>query len=103
MWKLLKQLLVSNDEKVVIMEDGTPRYVVLSVAEYLRLRSAQSAKEGPQHREESFESVGNQPPPTPFTKEVQSVYNEPPPFLEPESPARDHEPPSEISLEDLPF
>jgi hypothetical protein len=90
MWKLLKQLLVSNDEKVVIMEDGTPRYVVLSVEEYLRLRSAQSAKERPQHREESFESVDNQPPPTPFTEEVQSAYN-------------DHEPPSEISLEDLPF
>ena len=37
MWDKLKKILKTSNEKAVIIEDGEPRYVVLSVDEYLRL------------------------------------------------------------------
>ena len=37
MWDKLKKILKTSNEKAVIIEDGEPRYVVLSVDEYMRL------------------------------------------------------------------
>ncbi|MEX2008498.1 MAG: hypothetical protein WD850_03345 [Candidatus Spechtbacterales bacterium] len=45
MWDSLKQLLRQSGEKAVIMEDGEPRYVVLTVSEYLRMRDGDDVPE----------------------------------------------------------
>lgn len=37
MWDKLKEILKASNEKAVIVEDGEPKYVVLSVDEYLKL------------------------------------------------------------------
>jgi len=39
MWESLKKILKTSNEKAVIIEDGQPRYVVLSVEEYLKLNN----------------------------------------------------------------
>lgn len=39
MWEKLKKLLKTTNDKAIIVEDGEPRYVILSVDEYSRLTS----------------------------------------------------------------
>lgn len=38
MWDELKHILRSTHDKAIIVEDGKPRYVVMSVEEYARLQ-----------------------------------------------------------------
>ena len=40
MWEKLKKLLKTTNDKAIIVEDGEPRYVILSVDEYSRLSGA---------------------------------------------------------------
>lgn len=42
MWDKLKEILKASNEKAVIVEDGEPKYVVLSVDEYLKLSQGKS-------------------------------------------------------------
>ncbi|MEX2145133.1 MAG: hypothetical protein WD712_02030 [Candidatus Spechtbacterales bacterium] len=37
MWDSIKKLLKTNKDKAVLMENGEPKYVILSVDEYLKL------------------------------------------------------------------
>ena len=39
MWESIKQLLKTDKDKAVLMENGRPKYVILSVEEYLKLNS----------------------------------------------------------------
>lgn len=38
MWEELKAILRDAHDKAVVVEDGKPRYIVLSIEEYTRLR-----------------------------------------------------------------
>jgi len=42
MWSSLKQLIKSNRDKCVVIEDGEPKYVILPFAEYQHLQSAKA-------------------------------------------------------------
>lgn len=53
MWDELKHILRSTHDKAIIVEDGKPRYVVMSVEEYSRL---QGQPEG-QGEERSYEEA----------------------------------------------
>lgn len=37
MWEKLKNILQTTKDKAIVIEDGEPRYVILSVDEYLRM------------------------------------------------------------------
>lgn len=37
MWETLKKILKTSNDKAIIIEDGQPRYVVLSIEEYTKL------------------------------------------------------------------
>ncbi|MDP4010328.1 MAG: hypothetical protein Q8P37_00500 [Candidatus Spechtbacteria bacterium] len=45
MWESIKQLLKTDKDKAVLMENGQPKYVILSVGEYLKLNSELSAQD----------------------------------------------------------
>ena len=40
MWETLKKILKTSNEKAIIIEDGEPKYVILSIDEYMRLNTA---------------------------------------------------------------
>lgn len=106
MWKVLKQLLVRDDEKVFILEDGKPRYVVLSVSEYLRLRSAQRRSGQPERMDDPLGPERSQPPeslPPSLIDDMNGPNGEISSAYETEEPLRSQESPPEISLEDLPL
>ncbi|MEX0870144.1 MAG: hypothetical protein WDZ39_01825 [Candidatus Spechtbacterales bacterium] len=43
MWDKLKKILDISNDRAVIVEDGEPRYVILSVDEYLKMLNKDSA------------------------------------------------------------
>lgn len=45
MWESIKKLLKTDKDKAILMEDGQPRYVVLSVKEYLKLVDESSSQD----------------------------------------------------------
>lgn len=59
MWEELKAILRDASDKAVVVEDGKPRYIVLSVEEYTRLRD--SAERGVEEANEALsEAVHDQ-------------------------------------------
>lgn len=57
MWEELKSILRDAHDKAVVVEDGKPRYVVLSVEEYARLRDG--AERGLQEANEALSEAVN--------------------------------------------
>ncbi len=45
MWEKLKQILKTENDKAVVVEDGEPKYVILSIEEYMKLVSDNSSGE----------------------------------------------------------
>jgi hypothetical protein len=45
MWESIKQLLKTDKDKAVLMENGKPKYVILSVEEYLKLNGETPAQD----------------------------------------------------------
>ena len=71
MWDQLKNIIRQTSDKAVIIEDGEPRFVVLTVQEYNRLRdilegatdnSVPSLQEHPQQSVENPEQTQNTEP-----------------------------------------
>ncbi|MDX1607651.1 MAG: hypothetical protein R3251_00360 [Candidatus Spechtbacterales bacterium] len=56
MWESLKNILKTSNEKAVIVEDGEPRYVILSVDEYLRLSEGDSGASSPDQSSQPLSS-----------------------------------------------
>lgn len=83
MWKSLKQILRDSNDKAVIIEDGEPRYVILSFDEYMRMRGDRSV--------DPPEVARNAPADLAVAQE------------ETRSSAAPHLQKEEINLEDLPF
>ena len=69
MWEKLKKILKTSNEKAVIIEEGEPRYVILSIDEYMRLNSQtqgneyQSTQENIAQTQYSQPSTAQQPEP----------------------------------------
>lgn len=69
MWEKLKKILKTSNEKAVIIEEGEPRYVILSVDEYMRLNNQtqdieyQSTQENIAQPQYSQPSTAQQPEP----------------------------------------
>ena len=45
MWESIKQLLKTDKDKAILMENGRPKYVILSVEEYLKLNNETPAQD----------------------------------------------------------
>ncbi|MEX0916865.1 MAG: hypothetical protein WDZ44_02070 [Candidatus Spechtbacterales bacterium] len=57
MWEELKTILRDASDKAVVVEDGKPRYIVLSIEEYTRLRDA--AEQGAEEANEVLSEAVN--------------------------------------------
>lgn len=58
MWEELKTILRDAHDKAVVVEDGKPRYIVLSIEEYTRLRD--EAERGVEAANETLSEVANE-------------------------------------------
>lgn len=113
MWETLKKILKTSNEKAIIIEDGEPKYVVLSIDEYMRLNSASTNMQDYQ-AEGQISNVTNQNQTFPTT------VNQPSPYMQPvdlssapidlsdidaveEPPSVELSDSSDLGLEDLTF
>jgi len=126
MWESLKRILQDSNERVVIVEDGEPRYVLLSVTEYMRLRATSRTEGLSAYRNDGTNTEQGYTPPTSTTPPVAntdfetpitaaaSEYNPPFPIqssdvneelsqIPKQNTALGETHSTEISLEDLPF
>ncbi|OGZ61533.1 MAG: hypothetical protein A2932_01245 [Candidatus Spechtbacteria bacterium RIFCSPLOWO2_01_FULL_46_10] len=107
MWESLKKILKDSGERAIIVEDGAPRYVLLSVDEYMRLRVGTS--------QEQTQTITNQRPPQQDDRQQTVDFATPAPYTRDRggmnaefSSAVEYEPvgdemAAELNIEDLPF
>ncbi len=55
MWSQLAKIIRSDRDKAVIIEDGEPKYVVLTIGEYNRILGEQEQK-----KEENYEKLNEE-------------------------------------------
>lgn len=54
MWKQLQSLIRTKNDKAIIVEDGKPRYVILTIEEYTRLQE-QAPQSTPSYQDSSMD------------------------------------------------
>ena len=104
MWEKLKKILKTSNEKAVIIEEGEPRYVILSIDEYMRLNSQtqgieyQSTQENIAQPQYNQPSTVQQPDPLDLSSLTLTSVNQDLPAIDLADDSG-----SDITLEDLPL